>query len=147
MFKEKLLKYRWFFYVAALVAGITCGLLLTSCHNKDDNADVTSTAPDVHPVCGGSLGTGTVRLMPVGCIITGDVSTGNSQSGPWHYEKHGSSRTLGTIVVVEKNPTYVYFDNAGYADSDRSLDQVKEDMKKSPNCEGNGCKSVHVVRK
>ncbi len=91
--------------------------------------------------CPGFMAAGSVHLVPVGCIVSGDVST-SRHGHNWHFQADNREST-GTIVVVERHDVLVYARYDAYA-SDSSLGQVEAAMRSPPNCVY-GCRHVHVV--
>ena len=95
--------------------------------------------------CDPSLGKGEKMLVPVGCVVSGDVSTGPSETGPWHFEGKGVN-TDGTIVVVKTAPIWV-FAPYGASVTGANPDDVKATMMQVGCGFSTGCKTVTVVTK
>ena len=125
--------------------------LSVSCGGKDDKRPTpvaTASTSGAVPNCGGQMAKDEVRLIPVGCTVSGDVSTGSSANGPWHFEGK-SKATDGTIVIVKNQPTWVKAPYGANADTEDPK-QVEADMKKSGctfQVNGKACSTVTVVTK
>lgn len=84
-----------------------------------------------------------VKLVPPGCLVSGDVSTGPSENGPWHFEGKRKADD-GTIVFVNLNPTWVKAANPASMygmEPEKAISTIKK-----VGCT-RGCSTVTVVYK
>ncbi len=94
--------------------------------------------------CGGFIPQGGVRLAALNCVVSGDVSTGPTENGPWHFEKNGDGQKRGTMIVVHNTPTWIHADYPASI-TDTPADEVEQAMKAS-GCIG-GCLVVDKIER